>query len=196
MYLLLKRGANIATQSEDGGDCACFAATCNRVPVLNLLIRTKEDILKMEYRHGYTLLSAARWHGMYDAAQYILKYMKENYNLVTERLEQYINYEDGKNCTPIIYAVINGHTKLVELLWEFGANIYHVAQGQTVLQWAKEYKNATMIKVVKRLMKLPQDGDWKVNSANMLGHFVVEYNFCMRYALPLAINPGILNTFY
>lgn len=65
-----------------------------------------------------------------------------------------VNWRDGFNSTPLMYAASKGNIEIVDLLLKYGADINaNDGMGNTVLTAAKESKNAEFILFIESKIK-------------------------------------------
>ena len=166
----LENGFNPNVPHPETGDTAlCYAASDNKVELATVLIRHGADVNSKNEALDFTVLETALHHEAFDVAQLLIEkgaVIKNDgcikkvagaghQTLLAILLEKGIpanteTYGVGFKETPLHSAALNGKTKAIALLLDYGADID--AQGgidqETPLMWAAKFGQLEAVKVL------------------------------------------------
>ena len=139
VHSFLRCGANPSVAKENGWTPLIVASYEGHTKVVTALLNSEHDIVNAQTLHsGRTALSSACQYGDYDTASALLK-AKADPNLQTKQ----------NKWTPLTIAAKKGHTNIVQLLLEHGADInYGSITGATALIVASEHGYTDIAKIL------------------------------------------------
>ncbi len=165
VQILLKAKANI-DQATNKGDTPLFiAAELGKTEVVDILLKADAKV-DQPMNNGWTPLYVAAWRGNANIVELLLPFAQVNVRLQSNASDVYDKAREGnKACiellqkiggsvdrppqigaTPLWVAVENGHTSIVKMLLEKGANPHiRTNNGKSPLDVAKELNRGAII---------------------------------------------------
>lgn len=138
--LLLKSGARTAGSYREGQSVLHIAAARGAAPIIELLLEAKADVQALD-SNGNTPLDSAVLHGQTRAVETLLRYHAN---------AKYVHPIDGRGA--LHEACMRGFPDLVQPLLDAGADLAARDRfGQTPLDIALDYKNASTVATLLRL---------------------------------------------
>lgn len=130
---LIKRGADIETETSDGATPLVLAVSNNKLGAVNVLLTHNPVIDKVTRAYETPLMIAAKF----------------DYELIAEKLIRAganVNYQDLKSATPLHYTALYGYMVLTDLLLYYDAKIDVPAiDGSTPLHGAVAAGNNSVV---------------------------------------------------
>ena len=141
--ILLKSGADVTKQREDGTDCAYAAAQRNHFAVLKMILPSNPNLAKRKVTRGNTILQVTASNNHHECVRYII-----NHGGVST-----INVVNNFDDTPLTVAVrFDGDLKMIKLLIKNGADPQlNGYQGKTPLEWAEQKNKGDIANFLKTL---------------------------------------------
>lgn len=144
---------SIGSEYPEGFSPLMLASYFGLRQVVDLLLKAKNsNITSRDATYGRSALSWASENGHATVVESLLHQVPK-YKVVlrdwSSMLSTIINAKDILDRTPLLYASIHGHTSIVEMLIEKGANVNcEDGYGQTPLAWAVHNGNETTVELL------------------------------------------------